>query len=105
MKNLITILSTLIRMAFVSAILSLIFSSIQRLIGLIIGKDNGFLIPFIGGSIAIFALYFFASLIKTIITLYRYKKDPIFKEANLRVGLDWETYQRIKRDSKKEKKL
>ena len=34
----------------------------------------------------------------TCLTLYRYHKDPVFKDANLRLGLSWREYNKIIND-------
>ena len=56
-------------MAIISFAISFIFSGIHWLWGLIVGKDNAFLRPFLGGALGIFLLWFIFSLFKTIRTL------------------------------------
>lgn len=43
----------------------------------------------------LFAVLFIYSVSKTAITMYRYHKDPGFKDANLSTGIDWDDYKRL----------
>lgn len=83
-------------MAIISLIVSAVFAFLHWLYGVIAGNGNTFLKPFIAGAIGIFVGWTILSLITTIITLIRYKKDPLFKDANQRIGIKWRDYKRMK---------
>ena len=99
-KGILRFLLTLIRMAIISAAISLVLTFIYWLFGVIAGKSNGFLLPFIGGAIGIFGIWFILSLIGMIRNSIRFKKDPVYKSAFMNVGLDWNTYNSLKKQHK-----
>ena len=97
MKQILSLLVSLFKMAILSLILSAVIAFFYWLTGVIFGKDNDFLIPFIGGAAGIFGLYFVYSIIHTILTLIRFQKDPIYKDAYTRgVVTSWKDYQASK---------
>ena len=52
---------------------------------------------FLYGAIALFIVFFIATAYKTILTMRRIKKDPIFEQMHLQTGISWKDYQYIKR--------
>ena len=96
MKSFISFIGTLLRISVISLVVSAIFWAAQWLLSLmsICSKPN--LGKFIGGAIAIFTILFLYSIIQTAITLYRFHKDPVFKDTHLKTGMSWKDYKRFK---------
>lgn len=96
MKNLLILLQTLAIIAVQSIVISAFFTLCKWLLNLLgIAKAPDWL-QFIGGTVGVFAVLALYCIGKTCITLYRYHKDPVFKDANLSTGIRWKDYKRLK---------
>ena len=93
-KEIILYIWSLLKMAFICACVSAVLS----LIYLPFNKEKGFWIPFVGGAVGLFALWWLLSTIRAIKTLIRFKKDPNFKRAYFSTGIEWEDFKRLKND-------
>jgi hypothetical protein len=56
-------------------------------------------------AVFLWMIMIFYGLWNVIITIYRWHKDPIFKDANIKLGLSWKDYQRIKHEQKESKDI
>ena len=96
MKYLFSFIGALAMIIFQSVIASAFFTLCKWLLSLL-GVCNGpSWIHFAGGGVVFFVLLFLNTVRKTCITLYRYHKDPEFKDVNTLTGLDWDAYKRLK---------
>ena len=102
MKGLASFIGTLLITALQSAVLSAIFCLIQWLLSLIGLCNTPSWNKFLWGGVALFCFLFLLYSYKTIITLYRYYKDPVFREANLKMGISWKDYKRLRGNKKGE---
>ena len=90
------LLANIVKKAAFSLLASSVISFIYWIYGVIAGKDNKFLVPFIAGAIGIFIGLTIISIITTIANMIRMKRDPIFKEMFLNVGISWREYKKHK---------
>ena len=102
MKNIISFITTLLIIAAQSVALSALFCLAQWLLSLF-GVCN---VPtwhkFVWGGVGLFCLFFIYSCYTTFITMYRFYKDPVFKEMNLRMGITWKDYKRFRKTKQQE---
>lgn len=96
MKNLISFLGTIAIIVLQSLVISAVFTLGKFLLSLLNVCDTPTWIDIVGGASGLFVLFFLYSVGKTAITLYRYHKDPVFKELNMTTGMSWEDYQKLK---------
>ena len=97
MKNLLSFIGTLAIIAFQSIVVSAFFTLCKWLLSLLGLCNAPTWFNFVGGAAILFSVLFLYSVGNTCITLYRYNKDPVFKEANLKVGLSWKDYKALKK--------
>lgn len=95
MKYLLSFIGTLAIIAFQSIAVSAIFTLCKWLLSLLSICNAPTWMHFLGGSAMLFAVLFIYSVSKTAITMYRYHKDPGFKDANMSTGIDWDDYKRL----------
>ena len=79
-----------------SVVISLLFTGLNALHSVIVGKTADFWKPFLGGAAAIFAFLFLYNTISIIILAVRYRKDPTFAKMNQTTGIRWRDYQELK---------
>lgn len=99
MKHLLSFIGTLVTIAFQSVVASAFFTLCKWLLSMLGICNAPTWRNFFGGAAVLFAVLFLYSVWKTAITLYRYHKDPVFKDANMLTGINWNDY---KRNRKKE---
>ena len=85
--------------AIQSIVLSAIFILCKWLLSLIGVCDSPSWADFIGGAILLFAVLLIRSIWITVVMLYRYHKDPAFKNANMTLGISWKDYKRFKNEN------
>ena len=90
--------ATTFRMAVISILISLVLTVINIPILLARGKEVDFWRRFLAGAAVIFAVFFLITVVKTIIELIRYAKDPGYKDMNQRVGISWKDYQKLNKN-------
>ena len=100
MKGLVGFAGTLLITVLQSAILSALFCLIQWLLSLTGLCSIPSWHKFLFGGLALFCFLFLLYSYNTIITLYRYHKDSVFREANIRTGISWRDYKRLRNKSK-----
>lgn len=96
MKNLLSFIGTLVIIAIQSIAISAFFALCKWLLSLFGICDAPTWLHFLGGTATLFAVLFLYSVGKTAITLYRYHKDPVFKDVNMSTGLGWNDYKRLR---------
>ena len=98
MRNFRSVIGTLVVIMVQSVALSALFSAIQWLLSIASICERPTWVKFAYGSLGLFLVLFVLYAFKTGITLYRYHKDPVFKDANLMTGISWNDYKRLKSD-------
>ena len=96
MKYLLSFIGTLAIISFQSIAVSAFFTLCKLLLSLLGICDTPTWYHFLGGSAMLFAVLFIYSVSKTAITMYRYHKDPIFKDANISTGIGCGDYKRLR---------
>lgn len=91
------ILLDLLRRAVKCLLASALFSFIYWLVD----KSNGFLRPFLIGSLSLFLVFTLISILSFIVTYIRIRRNPEFMQMNIRSNgaIRWRDYKRIKRDA------
>lgn len=96
MKYLLSFIGTLAIVAFQSIVVSAFFTLCKWLLSLLGICDTPTWFHFLVGAAMLFAVLFIYSVSKTAITMYRYHKDPIFKDASMSTGIGWGDYKRLR---------
>jgi len=91
MQYLLHFLGTELRFAAYSVVISLVFAIFS-------GYGTTYWERVLYGSIGFFAFLNIYGLISVIVYWVRCSKDPVFKDASIRGGIDWKTYKRIKKN-------
>lgn len=95
MKYLYSFIGTLLIIALQSIAMSAFCALCKWLYSLCGHCDAPTWIDFIVGAIGFYVILFIYAAVKTAITMYRFHKDPIFMDMNLRVGITWKEYKRF----------
>lgn len=97
-KNISSFFGTIAIIIMQSLVISAFCSIFQWFLSLIGVSSKPTWDDFLWGSVGFFIFLFISSVFMTCLTLYRYHKDPVFKDANLRLGLSWREYNKIIND-------
>lgn len=79
---------------------SAFFAFLHWLWGVIAGKDNAFLGPFIHGAIGLFVIFTLFAIISFVAEVIRLRRDPNYMRMKERTGIKWKDYKRMKGGSK-----
>ena len=95
LNYLFSFIGSLAIIAFQSIVMSAFFALCKWLLSLLGICNVSTWVDFIAGAIGLFVLLFIYAGVKTAITMYRYHKDPVFKDANMKIGIGWKDYKRF----------
>lgn len=83
-------------MAIGCAVISAVFCAIQWVLSLLSFCSKPTLSKFVWGAVVLFAVLFLYTCYTTAMTMFRFRKDPVFKDAHLKTGISWRDYKRLK---------
>jgi small-conductance mechanosensitive channel len=96
MKDLLHFMVSLIIFAVLSIIIAILFGGLMYLLHLVSIVNKPSWTNVLGMAFLLWVFMILNGLWRVAITAYRWHKDPVFKDANIKLGISWESYQRIK---------
>lgn len=100
MKYIRHFIGSLFMMAGISLALSALFSLCQLLLSLASVCDPPTWQKFFGGAIVLFIIFFLNGCFQVLLYYIRCRRDPVFKQVNLKSGLSWRDYKRLKKEKR-----